>query len=182
MSWRLLRPEDLCWVYTENSMPCSDCFFALVFSRLERGPEPLVLCPMIVNWLLNPTSRFETTFSTPDTFQEQILTEIYDKIRAYWRTRAEFRFFLVNFVPFWSFVLEWVTSPSRSRNNVTYCLSWNFVLVEILFQKNVPRAVPHWTASLLWYKAKFQVQTSNAQEDHLLMEFIDGVYTEEIQI
>ena len=59
-----------------------------------------MLCPMIVNWLLNPTSRFETTFSTPDTFQEQILTEIYDKIRAYWRTRAEFRFFLVNFVPF----------------------------------------------------------------------------------
>ena len=65
---------------------CRDAFFAqmicvegmlkisclaLVFSRLERGPEPLVLCPMIVNWLLNPTAYFETTFSSPDTFQEQ---------------------------------------------------------------------------------------------------------------
>ena len=84
-------------------MPCTDCFFALVFSRLERGPEPLVLCPMIVNWLVNPTARFETTFSTPDTFQEQILTEIYDQRRVYWRTKAEFRVFLVNFVPFLKF-------------------------------------------------------------------------------
>ena len=40
------------------------------FSRLERGPEPLTLSPKIVNWLLNPTARFETTLSTPDTFQE----------------------------------------------------------------------------------------------------------------
>ena len=86
-------------------MPCTDCFLALVFSRLERGPEPLVLSPMIVNWLLNPTARFETTFSTPDTFQEQILTEIYDKTRVYWRTKAEFRFqvFLIDFLPFLKF-------------------------------------------------------------------------------
>ena len=75
------------------------------FSRLERGPEPLILSPMIVNWLLNPTARFETTFSTPDTFQEQILTEIYDKTRVYWRTKAEIRFFLVDFVPF--FEVSW---------------------------------------------------------------------------
>ena len=105
---------------------CRDAFFAqmicvegmlkisclaLVFSRLERGPEPLVLCPMIVNWLLNPTARFETTFSTPDTFQEQILTEIYDKTRVYWRTKAEIRFFLVDFVPF--FEVSW----SRRRHD-----------------------------------------------------------------
>ena len=84
-------------------MPCADCFFALVFSRLERCPEPLVLSLMIVDWLLNPTARFETTFSTPDTFQEQILTEIYDKTRVHWKTKAEFRFFLIDFVPFLKF-------------------------------------------------------------------------------
>ena len=54
---------------------------------------------MIVNWLLNPTARFETTFSTPDTFQEQILTELYAKTRVNWGTKAEFNFSLVNFVP-----------------------------------------------------------------------------------
>ena len=84
-------------------MPCTHCCFALVFSRLERGPDPLVLSQMIVNWLLNPTARFEMTFSTPDTFHEQILTEIYDKTRVYWRTKAEFRFFLIDFVPFLKF-------------------------------------------------------------------------------
>ena len=80
------------------------------FSRLERGPEPLILSPKIVNWLLNPTARFETTFSTPDTFQEQILTEIYDKTRVHCRTKAEIRFFLVDFVPF--FEVSW----SRRRH------------------------------------------------------------------
>ena len=90
-------------MYIENSIPCTDCFFTLVFSRLVRGPETLVLRPMIVSWLLNPTARFETTFSTPDTFQEQVLTEIYDKTRVYRRTKAEFRFFLVDFVPFLKF-------------------------------------------------------------------------------
>ena len=90
-------------MYIENSILCTDRFFAFVFSRLERGPKFLVLCTMIVNWLLNPTARFETTFSIPDTFQERILTEIYDKTRVYWRTKAELRFFLVYFVPFLKF-------------------------------------------------------------------------------
>ena len=44
-----------------------------------------VLSQMIVNWLLNPSARFEPTFSskisTPETFQVQIPTEIYDKTR-----------------------------------------------------------------------------------------------------
>ena len=58
---------------------------------------------MIVITLQNPTAHFETTFSTPDTFEEQILTEIYDKTTVYWRTKAEFRFFLVDFMPFLKF-------------------------------------------------------------------------------
>jgi len=66
---------------------------------------------MIVNWLLSPTARFETTFSTPNTFQEQILTEIYDKTRVYWRTKAGISFFLVEFVPF--FEVSW----SRRRHD-----------------------------------------------------------------
>ena len=85
------------------SMLCTDCFFALVFSRLEKGPNPLVLSLTIVKWLLNPSTRFEPTFSTPDTFQVQILTKIYDKTRVYMRIKAEFRIFLVDFVPFLKF-------------------------------------------------------------------------------
>ena len=64
-------------------MPCTGFFFALVFLRLERGPDPLLLSLMIVNWLLNPSTSFEPTFSTPNTFQVQVLTEIYDKTRLY---------------------------------------------------------------------------------------------------
>ena len=64
--------------------PClPGCFFALVFSRVERGPDPLVLSQMIVNWAVNPSACFGTTFSTPYTFQVQTLTEIYDKIRIH---------------------------------------------------------------------------------------------------
>ena len=52
-------------------MPCAGFFFASVFSRqsrLERGPDPLVLSLIIVNWLLNSSARYEQTF-----FQLQIL-------------------------------------------------------------------------------------------------------------
>ena len=73
-------------------MPCPDFFFALVFSRLERSPDPLVLSLMILNWLLNPYTCFELTFSTPDTFQVPVLTEFYDKTRVYLVLKAEFRF------------------------------------------------------------------------------------------
>ena len=55
---------------------------------------------MIVNWLLNPYTPFEPTFSPSDTFQVQLLTEIYDKRRVYEMLKAEFRLFLVDFVPF----------------------------------------------------------------------------------
>ena len=75
------------------------------YLRVPACPRPVVLSPMIVNWLLNPTARFETTISTPDTFQEQIVTEINDKTRVYWRTKAEIGFFLVDFVPF--FEVSW---------------------------------------------------------------------------
>ena len=84
-------------------MPCTDFSFALVFSRLERGQYLLVLSPMIVNWLLSPYTHFEPTFSTSDTFQVQILTEINTKKRVYEMLKAEFRFFLVDFVPFLNF-------------------------------------------------------------------------------
>ena len=84
-------------------MPCIGSFFALVFSRHERSPDPLVLRSRIVNWLLNPYARFVPTFSNPDTFPAQILTEIYDKKWVDWRIKAEIRFFLVVFVPFLNF-------------------------------------------------------------------------------
>ena len=63
---------------------------------------------MIVNWLLNPSARFgagkfRPTFSTQDTFEVQILTEMYDKTWVYRRIKAEFRVFLVDFVPFLKF-------------------------------------------------------------------------------
>ena len=89
---KIVAPKQVGSTTTKVKMkPSKDeahCFFAMVSSRLERGPEPRVLSPKIANWLLNPTARFETTFSTPDTFQEQILTEIDDKTRVYWRTMA----------------------------------------------------------------------------------------------
>ena len=53
-----------------------------------------------MNWLLNPSAHFESTFSTPDSFQAQILTEVYDKTRVNRWKDAEFRFMLVSFVPF----------------------------------------------------------------------------------
>ena len=77
--------------------------FDLVFSRLEKGPNPLVLSLRIVNWLLNPSTRFEPTFSTPDTFQVQILSKVYDKTRVYLILKAIFKFFLFNFLPFLTF-------------------------------------------------------------------------------
>ena len=84
-------------------MPCTGFVFALVFSRLEKGPNPLVLSPRIVNWVLNPSTHFEPTFSTPDTFQVQILSKIYDKSRVYLILKSIFRFFLVDFLPFLNF-------------------------------------------------------------------------------
>ena len=84
-------------------MPCTSFFFALPFSRLEKGPNPLLLSQMIVNWLMNPSTRFEPTFSTPETFQLHILTKIYEQTRVYEMLKAEFRFFLIDFVPFLKF-------------------------------------------------------------------------------
>ena len=68
----------------------------------------------IVNWLLNPSVCYEPTFSIPDTFQVQIITEIYDETRVTWRIKAEFSFFLVDFVPFLN-SLYW--SGSRLSHN-----------------------------------------------------------------
>ena len=98
-------------------------FCLLWFSRdLRKAQTFLFLSPMIEKWLLNPSTRFEPTFSSPDTFQVQILTKIYDKTRVYMRTKAKFRFFLVDFVPFlkfrighWTHNNNW--SGSRRRND-----------------------------------------------------------------
>ena len=86
-------------MHNENSIPCTGFLFALAFSRLEKGPNLLFLSPIIEKWLLNPSTRFEPTSSSPDTF----LTKIYDKTRVNMRTKAKFRFFLVDFVPFLRF-------------------------------------------------------------------------------
>ena len=51
----------------------------LWFSRELREGQTLVLSLMIVNWLLNPSAHFGPTFSTQDTFEVQIRTEIYDE-------------------------------------------------------------------------------------------------------
>ena len=42
-----------------------------------------VVNPSSPRRLLNPSARFELTFSTPDTFQVQILSEIDDKTTVY---------------------------------------------------------------------------------------------------
>ena len=97
-------PKDLCEGYIENSVPAL-VVSLLWFSRDLRGPNLLILSPLIVNWLLNPCARFEPTFSTPDTFQVQILSEIYDKARVNRRKKGEFRFCLVDFVPFLKFCI-----------------------------------------------------------------------------
>ena len=83
---------------------------ALVVSLLWLdlgGPESLVLSPMIVNWLLNPCASFELTFSTPDTFQVQILTKMYDKTRVNKRIKGESGFFSLplGFLPFLKFCI-----------------------------------------------------------------------------
>ena len=49
---------------------------------------------------------FEPKFSIPDTFQVQIITEIYDETRVDWRIKAEFRVFPVDFVQFLDFCPE----------------------------------------------------------------------------
>ena len=111
---------------------CTGCFFALVFSRVERGPDPLVLSPMIVNWLLNPSARFgagkfRPTFSTQDTFEVQILTEMYDKTWVYRRIKAEFRVFLVDFVPFLK-LSYWSRSHRRHDQETTWLAAFPHIL------------------------------------------------------
>ena len=66
----------------------------LWFSLNLRGPDPLVLSPMIAYWLLNPCTGFERAFSIPNAFQEQILSESYDKTRVNKRTKGEFRYIM----------------------------------------------------------------------------------------
>ena len=46
----------------------------------------------IVYWLLNPSVYCEPTFSIPDTFQVQIITEIYDETRVNRRIKAKLGF------------------------------------------------------------------------------------------
>ena len=76
-----------------------------------------------MNWLLNPSARFgagkfRPTFSTQDTFEVQILTEMYDKTWVYRRITAEFRVFLVDFVPFLK-LSYWSRSRRRHDQETT---------------------------------------------------------------
>ena len=76
-------------------------YFILVFLRLERGSDPLVLSLMIVNRLLDPFACFEVW---ADIFNSRhILTEICEKTRIYYMKQAKFMLFLVDFVPFLNF-------------------------------------------------------------------------------
>ena len=112
-----LFAQKIC-LKSKLKLSCLHCFLALVFARVEtveRGPDPLVLSLMIVNWFLNPIALFGPTFSNPDTFQEQVLIEIYDKTRVYWRMKAEVRFFLIDFVPFLKFRIG--VGHCRRRHN-----------------------------------------------------------------
>ena len=81
--------ENLFEGYIENFMTA--LVVSLLWSSRDlKGPDPLVLSMMIVNWLLNPCARFELTFSTPDTLRVQILTEIHDKTRVNRRIKGDF--------------------------------------------------------------------------------------------
>ena len=118
-------------MHNENSIPCTGFLFALAFSRLEKGPNLLFLSPIIEKWLLNPSTRFEPTSSSPDTF----LTKIYDKTRVNMRTKAKFRFFLVDFVPFlkfrighWTHNNNWSGSRRRNDQETTLLVTCSAVL------------------------------------------------------
>ena len=106
-SWGCLRPEDLCCGYIENSMLCSGCFFALVFLRLERGPDPMVLTPEYYDCELASESNctLGNDIFNSRYFSSAILTKVYEKTRVNWRIKAEFRLFLVIFVPILKFSL-----------------------------------------------------------------------------
>ena len=111
----------MCERYIENSMPCTDCSCTLVFWRLKigTGPDPLVLSLQTVNCVLN---LLVVTFSTSDTFQVQIFNK--NKMeRINWISKADFKFVLVDSVPFLSFC-----SGAGQRS-----LSCNYVTVR-LFQ------------------------------------------------
>ena len=83
---------------------------------------------MIVNWLLHPSAHFEPTFSTPDFFQVHNLTEIYDKTRVHQLIKAEFRFFLVDFVPFLNFCIGVGYVAVMIKKSRDFLCVLNFVL------------------------------------------------------
>ena len=76
------------------------CLALVFFARLEKCPNPLVLSLMVVNWLLSPSTRFQILSSA-------ILTNLYDKTTVYRGIKAEFRVFLVDFLPFFFEVSYW---------------------------------------------------------------------------
>ena len=83
-----------------------------------------------MKWLLNPTVCFEPTLSIPDTFQVQIITEIYDEIRVNRRIKAEFRFLLIDFVPFLNFCIgvDHVAVTVKKRRDCVRVLNLFFLV------------------------------------------------------
>ena len=124
-------------------MPCTGFYFALIFSRLVRGPDPLVLSPMIVNWFLNETESILHALSLHFQF-----LKLMTKQGSIGGQRHNTGFVLSISCHFWMFVLERVTSLSRSRNDVTLYASWTFLVKKNLFKKELLLGAPHCSASL----------------------------------
>ena len=141
VSGPLLCPKDLFqWrVYWKfHALSALHWFFlCFVFSRLGRGPDPLVLSPMIVNWILISSAYFEPTFSTPDTFQVPVLIEIYDKARVNWRIKAGFRIFLIDFMPFFIFCIGVGSIAVTIKIYMAFFVSWtSFSWLKFFFKKS----------------------------------------------
>ena len=141
VSGPLLCPKDLFqWrVYWKfHALSALHWFFlCFVFSRLGRGPDPLVLSPMIVNWILISSAYFEPTFSTPDTFQVPVLIEIYDKARVIWRIKAGFRIFLIDFMPFFIFCIGVGSIAVTIKIYMAFFVSWtSFSWLKFFFKKS----------------------------------------------
>ena len=139
------------WDYQTKtkSIPCTGFFFALGFSRLERGLDPETL------WSLSPESddcelASESIYTLwANIFNSRYFSNAYSKWNL-WQNKGilddkgRIHLFFRLLCHFSIFVLEWVTLRSWSRNFVTFCSSRTFFVDKILFQKSCY----HWTATL----------------------------------
>ena len=82
-------------------------------------------------------------------FQLQILFK--SKTRVYWSTKAEFRFFLIDFVPFLMFHIGMchVDVTIKKPCDFGCVLNLFFQLIKILSQRKLLHVIQHWTACLI---------------------------------